>query len=70
MGRGPDFEVEVGLFRAERYGSIVELMENTGGYRLSLLRRQDRESLRKILDLIDNEEAGLTVLALGERRRA
>lgn len=69
MGRGADFEVEVGLFRAERYGSIVELMERRGSYRLSLLSKRDRDSIRKLLDLVDNEEAGLQVLALSERGR-
>ncbi len=69
MGKGADFVVEAGCFRAERYGSTVEVMERTGGYRLSLMSKHDRDSLRKLLDLVENEEAGLTVLALDERGR-
>lgn len=70
MGKGADFTVEVGLFRAERYGSLVELMERQGGYRLAVIGKRDRDSIRKLLDLLDNEEAGVPVLALGERRPA
>lgn len=70
MGRGADFEVESGAFRAERYGSTVEILERRGSYRLSLIGERDRRSLRKLLDLIDNEEAGLTLLTLDKRRHA
>jgi hypothetical protein len=70
MGRGADFTVEAGSFRAERYGSIVEILERQGSYRLSLLHQADRDSLRKLLDLVDNEQSGKPVLALEERRRA
>lgn len=69
MGRGADFIVESGMFRAERYGSVVELLERQGSYRLSLMGKRDREALRKLLDLIDNEEAGKPVLALDGRGR-
>jgi hypothetical protein len=71
MGRGSDFTLEVGSFRAERYGSLVELLETRGSYRLTLYGKRDRDALRKMLDLLDNEEAGLPeVLALDERRGA
>jgi hypothetical protein len=70
MGSGADFVVEAGCFRAERYGSITEVMERQGSYRLSLLNKHDRDSLRKLLDLIDNEEAGKPVLVLDERKGA
>jgi hypothetical protein len=69
VGKGADFVVEAGCFRAERHGDIVELMERQGSYRLSLMSKHDRDSLRKLLDLVEREEAGLTVLALGERGR-
>ncbi len=69
MGKGADFVAEAGSFRGERYGLIVELMERQGSYRLSLLNKHDRDSIRKVLDIIDNEEAGLKVLALDERGR-
>lgn len=56
------------MFRAERYGSIVEVLERQGSYRLSLMGKRDRDALRKLLDLVDREEAGLPgVLALRER---
>lgn len=67
MGRGADFVVEAGCFRAERYGSVVEILERQGSYRLSLLHKSDRDALRKLLDLVENEAAGKPVLALGER---
>ncbi len=69
MGKGADFVVEAGCFRAERYGSIVEVLERRGSYRLALMGKRDRDALRKLLDLVDNEEAGLKVLALDERGR-
>jgi hypothetical protein len=68
--RAADFTVESGPLRAERFGSLWEVMERRGGYRLTLLGKRDREELRKLLDLMDNAEAGKPVLVLDERRRA
>jgi len=70
MGRGADFIVETGCFRAERYGSTVEILEGRGSYRLTLMGPADRAALRKLLDLVDNEEAAKPVLVLGERNSA
>lgn len=70
MARGADFVVEAGCFRAERYGSIVEVLEGRGSYRLTLMCPADRAALRKLLDLVDNEEAGKPVLVLEERKLA
>jgi hypothetical protein len=67
---GADFVVQSGCFRAERYGSTIEILEANGSYRLSLLHKADLGALRKLLDLVENEEAGKPVLVLGERRRA
>lgn len=66
MGKGADGVFEVGAFRAEQYGSIVEVMERRGGYRLSLMGRRDREALRGLLDLLDAQDKS-PVLALVER---
>ncbi len=68
MGRGSDVVLEVGAFRVEVYGSTAELMERRGGYRLPLLGRRDRESLRKLLDQLDAQDKA-PVLALVERGR-
>ena len=69
MGKGADFVVESGPFRAERHGNITEVLERRGSYRLSLMGKRDRDALRKLLDLVDNEEACKPVLALNERGR-
>jgi hypothetical protein len=65
VGRGADRILEQGAFRAEAYGSLVELMERQGGYRLTLFGKNDRDQLRRLLDRLDAEER--PVLALGER---
>lgn len=70
MGRGPDIVVELGMFRIETYGSVAELMERQGGYRLSLYGKHDRDVLRALLDRLDEQEAYQPVLALEERERA
>ncbi len=71
MGRGADWVVERGPFRVERFGPRFEVFERTGGYRLSLLSKSDRQHFRALLDLMDCEEAGeRAVLVLGERRMA
>lgn len=67
MGRGADRVEEVGAFRAEQYGSVVELMESRGGYRLSLMGKRDRDALRALLDRFDQEQ--VVKLALVERGR-
>lgn len=70
MGRGADFVVESGCFRAERYGSTVEILEGRGSYRLTLMSPADRKALRKLLDLVELEEAGLSTLAFIGRKQA
>lgn len=70
MGRGADWIEERGALRAEKYGSVVELMESKGGYRLPLFGKRDRDSLRALLDAMDARDVASPALALDERRRA
>lgn len=58
---------EEGMFRAETYGPVVEIMERVGGYRLSLMTPGDIAALRRLLDRVEARDEFQPVLVLGER---
>ncbi len=70
MGRGADWVGEVGSFRVEQYGPLMEVRENQGSYPLTLYGKLDRDNLRRLLDQMDQHDAAGPDLALDERRRA